>query len=575
MKSRRGIALISCLMLLTILLMMVGASTIRFFGERTLGIGSQSWLAAHYAAQAGLAVALSELSQNPAWATNTSANLHQGSSYEIQFGAGASVNNLANDSPTTGPRGPGTVRGNSAYLVIQGKHGLSTRRLEAVVVKGMPGLVSRSAIRASGNITLSGSITINGVLSITNASIIPADLVSNSAANEAGVIRWLGGGTANIDGAVRSVTNTSGAIAFTGGNISQGLHPGSPSQELPKPNIPNLVSSHSADAPVTLAAGTTSLGAGDHFHSGALNYEGDLILENGNLYVDGPLNVIGSIRGTGSLVVAGNTSLYGDAQVQSKEGEQVSLLSNGSVSLRGYDGSSKLRSLNISAATQLENALSQIEASLKTGDPSPYYNTGPIDYLSGNVRNAVSTLRGALASEPSSPQKDFLMARLDLLSTSSNTGLFDWPLGGDSGPGPRPQDPILDGFLADGKPRGGLFDAFHDRLNQRPHGQRVAIMNQMLQMIQGLNYQNPGTATFVGQVYSNGFIYTENDLTVMGSLQAVDNGSQSPAIAFGATTIRPGELYLNNTTRVTYVESQAEALGSTTQSMAVLMVFEP
>jgi hypothetical protein len=574
-SGARGIALISCLLLMTILLMMVGASTTRFFGERSLAIGSQSWLAAHYAAQAGLSVALSELSQNPAWAGNVSATLSQGASYRIAFGPGASVNNLANDSPTDGPRGTGSVRARSVYLVIEGQHGLHQRRLEAVVVKGLPGMISRSAIRASGNITLAGSVTVNGVLSVSNASTIPADLISNSGANEAGLVRWLGGGAANIDGAVRTVSNATGAIDFSGGNISQGLRPGSPSQELPKPNIPSLVTSHSGDAPLSLSPGTTNLSAGNHFQSGPVNYVGDLVLNDSNLYIDGPLNISGSVRGTGTLVVSGKTSIYGDALVQSKEGQQVSLLSQGSVTLKGYNGSQKLRSLNITAATQLENTLGLVEAALKAGNPSPFYNGGPNDNLAADVRASVNTLRAALASEPSSPEKDFLTKRLDLLTTPSNGGLFDWPLGGDSGPGPRPQDPILDGFVSDGKPRAGLYDAFHDRLPQRPGAQQLAIMNQFLQLVQGLNFQSPGSAAFVGQVYSNGSIYTENDLTVVGSLQAVDNGSQSPSIAFGSTTVRPGELYLNNSTRVTYVESQAEALGSTTDSMSVLMVFEP
>lgn len=573
---RRGIAIITTLLMLTIMLMMLMATLLHTFGESWLGRGAYSTSSAHYAAESGLALAMSRLASNSAFSTTTSGTLSNQSSYTIDFGPGKSVNNLASSAAANGPRGAGTVAPHSCYLVIYGRHGSRVRRLDAVVTPGLPRMSTHSAIRASGNITLMGNVQVDGVVSLEDGTPLSADLVSNSASNQTGVVRWVpNGGAANIDGAIRTVSSLGSSIQATGANVSQGLMPGSAARSLPHPNIQARVSAHSSDPVLTTSPGVTSLGAGNRYLAGDLNYVGDLELNDTNLYVNGSVNVTGAIRGKGSLFVVGNTSLHGDAQVQAAAGEQVSLLSHGSVTLQGYDGSDYLKSLDASAYSSLQSNLQILENSLRTGNASPYINGGTFDNLPVTaIRDSVNTLRTALSAEPASPRKDFLMKRLDLLSTSSNDGMFDWPLGGDSGPGVKPQDAILDAFLADGKVHGGVFDAFNDRLLQRPVSQQVAIMNRMLQLFGSLDYRSPGSASFVGQVYSNGYVFTQNDLNVLGSLQTLDDGTQLAGTPDGSTTVRPGELFLSNTTRVRFVQSQSDAFGSSAGTMDLKMVFE-
>ncbi|MBX3172572.1 MAG: hypothetical protein KF760_34535 [Candidatus Eremiobacteraeota bacterium] len=574
-RHTRGIALITTLLLLTIMTMMLSSSIIRTFGESILGRGNSSMTSAQYAAESGLSLAMSRLAVNHAFASNITGTMSNGATYLVDFGPGASVNNLGADTAQSGPRGPGTVAARSAYLVVYGRHGERVRRIEAVVKEGLPRLPLRSAILASGNITLVGDVQIGGVTSLEDATPVSADLVSNSASNQAGQIQWIAsGGSANIDGSIRTVSTSGSSIQATGANVSQGLKPGSNSQEMPHPDILGRISSHSSATALVTTPGLTVVSSGDHYHSGNLNYNGDLELDQSNLYVNGSVNVTGSIKGTGSLFVAGNTTLHGDAAMQAAAGQQVSLLSHGSVSLQGYDGSEYMASLDPAATTVLQTSLSLLQTGLASGDPSPYFNNGIYDTVPADIRASVTSLRSALAAEPASPRKDFLNKRLDLLSNSSNSGMFDWPLGGDSGPGVKPQDAVLDAFLADGKSHGGLFDAFNDRLCQRPASEKVAIMNRMNQMLGGLNYKSPGSAVFVGQVYTNGFVYAENDMNILGSLQAMDDSSQLPSMPDGTTTVRPGELYLKKRTSVTFVQSQSEAVGSTVGTMALKMIIQ-
>lgn len=574
-RGKRGIALITTLLLLTIMMMMMGSSIIRTFGETILGRGASSMVSAQYAAESGLALAMSRLAANHAFASNISGTMSNGATYLVSFGPGGSVNNLGSDTAQSGPRGAGTVAGRSAYLVVYGRDGNRERRIEAVVKEGLPRLPLRSAILASGNITLVGDVQIGGVTSLEDATPVSADLVSNAGSNQAGQIQWIpSGGSANIDGSIRTVSTSGASIQATGANVSQGLKPGSNSQEIAHPDILGRVSSHSGSPALVMTPGVTVVGGGDHYHSGNLNYNGDLELNTGNLYVNGSVNVTGSIKGTGSLFVAGNTTLHGDAAMQTAAGQQVSLLSHGSVSLQGYDGSEYMASLDPTATSVLQSRLSLLQAGLASGDPTPYINNGIYDMVPADIRTSVASLRSALAAEPASPRKDFLNKRLDLLSNSSNSGMFDWPLGGDSGPGIKPQDAVLDSFLADGKSHGGLFDAFNDRLCQRPASEKVAIMNRMQQMLGGLNYKSPGSAVFVGQVYTNGFVYAENDMSVLGSLQAMDDSSQVPFMPDGTTTVRPGELYLKKRTSVTFVQSQSDGIGSTVGTMALRMIIQ-
>lgn len=66
---------------------------------------------------------------------------------------------------------------------------------------------------------------------------------------------------------------------------------------------------------------------------GTVTINGDLNLDNCLLYVTNGLNVVGGIRGTGAVIVKGNTKVEGGASVTSTD--NVSLLSRGDVQLLG------------------------------------------------------------------------------------------------------------------------------------------------------------------------------------------------------------------------------------------------
>ena len=65
---------------------------------------------------------------------------------------------------------------------------------------------------------------------------------------------------------------------------------------------------------------------------------GDLVLDNGRVYIDGNLTVIGSIKGNGAVYVSGNTTFSGDSSITAGE-DGVVVYSQGNISLRGFDGS--------------------------------------------------------------------------------------------------------------------------------------------------------------------------------------------------------------------------------------------
>lgn len=573
MERRRGIALVSTLLMLTVLLMLLLGAITRTFGEDTFTHTSRAQQDATYAAETALALTMSHLEQTPAYASSFSGTLPNGSSYSVDFGTGASVNNLNGATAADGPRGIGSVAPRSAFLVIQGKQGKEVRRLQAVVVRGLPVPPMHTAIRASGNITLNGNVDINGLKSLTDTTPVMADLVSNSAGNETGTVRWIANsGHANIDGAIRTVSSLATSIQASGANVTKGMQPGSaPQTAAPIDIVGKVAAASSTAAPVTLTAGQTTL-SGNRFNNGDLVYEGDLVLNDANLYVQGNLKVTGTVKGSGSVFVTGNTSFFGDADLRSGSEKQVSLMSHGSVTLRGYDGSAYIEALAPVAYGALKSNLSHVQDKLAAKDPSLYFSSGPEDnYQAVGIRGAVDAVRLKLALEPDSTRKEWLSQRLDVLHTSDNKGVFDWPGAGSGSPGHTWQDDILDTFLSTGKTQGGLWDAFNDRLPLRPAGERLTVLNRITNVVTSLDYNKPGTAYFNGQVYTNGFVYADSDLTIIGSLQALADGSQSPSQPDGSTTVRPGELYLKNTT-VTFVDDEAVSTGSTLGTMALKLL---
>lgn len=138
--------------------------------------------------------------------------------------------------------------------------------VETTASEGLPRMPLRSAIPASGNITLVGDVQVGGVTSLEDANAVSADPVSNGSSNQAGKVQWIrAGGSADIFGSIRTVSTSGASIQATGANVSNGLKPGSNSQEMPHPDIVGRIVSHSADAALVTTPGVTVVGTGNHY----------------------------------------------------------------------------------------------------------------------------------------------------------------------------------------------------------------------------------------------------------------------------------------------------------------------
>ncbi|MHB2019086.1 MAG: hypothetical protein ACYCW6_19225, partial [Candidatus Xenobia bacterium] len=84
--------------------------------------------------------------------------------------------------------------------------------------------------------------------------------------------------------------------------------------------------------------------------SGIYKYVGDLTmsdlqLKQGVLYVQGALTVNHQMTGQGVVVVTGTTTIAGDVTMQAANGDQIALVSQGSVKLLGHGGADTFRGL--------------------------------------------------------------------------------------------------------------------------------------------------------------------------------------------------------------------------------------
>ena len=71
--------------------------------------------------------------------------------------------------------------------------------------------------------------------------------------------------------------------------------------------------------------------------------------------------------------------------------------------------------------------------------------------------------------------------------------------------------------------------------------------------LDGINYNKLGTSYFQGLVYTNGAVHASNEVDIRGAV-VVDNDGTQPPLVVGADTLQPGDLYLLNNSRLTYVE---------------------
>ncbi len=575
---RRGIALVSTLLLASVLLVMVMGMVTLARHQSFRAVDHANRLAALYVAESGLAATLDQLSQSSSWVDGFQSEPTVGGRgiFTVTFNTTGSnfqptdsVNNLDSDVAVDGPRGPVPPR--SALVVVVGRAGGNERIVEAVVARGMT-VSTPGPLASNDTIRLQGSLEVSGIESLESRNAVEAGIHSNRASGPGATIQWqplLAGDRANVSGKVSSVDPAGSAIDF-GSNPAlyntAGFEPGADRRAMPNLDIPATVAQNRTASGVTLTAGTTTLGAGKHYISG-LSYTGDLVLQNGaELYVEGDFDVNGAVRGEGSIYVSGSTRLRGDTAINGQQ--KMALLSEGDVSLEGYNGTAYLESIPGAAPIlgDINGILDRIVYHLDNPtdvSTGPYLATKVYASLFGNGQildnlkhhlgntsamamapvealpwkydsnmefNRIGTLVTLLESQPDSEAKAFLTEKLvgyrefannengrTLLQKQANVQAFV-----DTGLLlPYAMEEVTDLWGAGQLPVGFDMNKAH-----------ALIRNH----IAAVSYDKLGNSYFQGLVYSNGNITASNQISVVGAM------------------VCNGQLTLGNGTSVVFVE---------------------
>lgn len=622
---RRGIALIITLLFSGILVMLLSATLIGVHGGSIFSQDYYGKTAAFYAAESGLAVLQSRLEANPDYDTTTrnEPTTFGTGSFSIKFGPNDCVNNINGTEPVDGPRGP--VMPGSVYVRIEGQAQSHREVIECVLGRNEDDLVS-AAVVASGKIHLDGNVKISGRLSNDQTATVPADVISNYSEES-----WSGnpplfydqgvGETASIHGTVRSASPNPNAIARDLANAaSESLTNQAP---IPVDNV-DIRGEIAAKAGNPAPPVTTGTLTGDYHTVGNHTMTGDMVLDNGRVYIDGDLTVIGSIRGNGAVYVAGDTTFSGDSQISAAE-DGVVLYSQGNVSLRGFDGSQYMDAITAAGSSDemldwahtkknfellneyLSNPGDPANFSVGSQDPDRFWasRVGIVtSYLANRMNNAAAvhpyyTLGGrdnllynmlqVINRQPDSPAKRFMQQKFETLR---NGRYSSWP-SGQNLPGvlgisyqtteAEVEGKVLD-FLENGRPGDGLFHSLAWIKTSRAEGdpnQYQGLSNAQIDQavvkmgayLSNYDYDQLGSSYFQGRLYTRGAIYAANEVTIVGSVAAVADPNtadrQPDFVPVSGVRLRPGDLYLASGTSVTFLQDLRPGYNSGGPSVGV------
>ncbi len=496
-------------------------------------------------------------------------------------------------TPADGPQGAGSVAPGTAHLIVVAQVGVARRTLEVVVAVG--GAVSVDApLIASRKIYLKGDVKVDGVKALDDPTPVEASIHSTFVDAGDGLITWESevGDVAEVTGKVSSAGTSANAIDFFSGmgtvNVAGGLESGAPPQPFPSIDIEARVDAASSNpSPATSLVGNVAIPNGQYYQSGDLVVNGDLLLEGGELFVEGSLTVNGAITGEGSVYVKGKSVFSGDASILATVGQNVALWSHGSVTLQGFSGSEYLDNLAQADPSgagvwwpDARQTLADLQGLYNNGSPtSAYVGNGvhkeTVDdmrrVLGGTQRgtgatyqdrafNAIGLLRAAVDNQPQSAARDFVAKKLYDIELMHHSGGYD--LDGNALPGGATG--TIQAWLSGNPNGGGIVDAVVDR-------GYLALMPEIQAITNSIDYDKLGSSYFRGVVYTNGYLYATNDVTVLGSVLAKDDGSQTGETIDGKD-LQPGDIYLANGVRLTYVESMFKDgnLGGGTGSLAVV-----
>ncbi|MEW6279275.1 MAG: pilus assembly PilX N-terminal domain-containing protein [Candidatus Eremiobacterota bacterium] len=577
MRSRKaGIALVTVLIMTSVLLMMVLALYISSRGGLFSTMNHQRRLKALYVAEAGLADTMEALEGAGFGPVGSlTGTLPDGGTWQVNFNDTGppytdmeSVNNLTVGGAAESYRGLNSVPPYSALVVVRARVGGVDRVLEAIVSRGTAPVNVTNAMQGTGNVLMIGDVAVDGIKALNDNTPVPGRIHSNASSGVA--IKWddqAGTATANITGSVSASGSSTIdlASATPGGGIQTGQAPAPfPAVDV----VGTIASNSSAPAPVLNMTGTTTLAAGDYYYNGDMNLTGgDLSLNGANLYVTGDLTVNGSISGDGSVYAGGQTTLMGDANVNGMRDQNVALFSHGSVTLQGFDGTAWLEA-NAATDPTLASYYNQTQTTLQA--MQTLMNSNPTSALvsGGAAYNQLELYRRTLgqfdgAAWSGVPNQDLFYLMQQHLATNygSSTGrdfliqkfdslnrLYDGRKSNNFEPGCPGS---IATWVSDWQNNtyavyGGWMDGIGD-------GGYTAEMNEVINITNAIDYDKLGSSYFQGLVYTNGYLYADNEVGVLGAV--IVNGDPTlPTNIINGNTVKPGDIYLGNGTQVTFVE---------------------
>ncbi|MGE0494902.1 MAG: hypothetical protein AB7S38_37175 [Vulcanimicrobiota bacterium] len=603
--DRRGFALVSLLLMLVVLVMMVTALLGRNRAGAWLAVHNEKTACATLVAEAGLADVLANIRITPGYNTDIVARpmLNGQGTYTVRFGTGQSINNLGGGTPVDGVP-PGKAR----IIVDSDVFGLH-RRLEGWISRP-PVVALDQAMYSSGRIRMQGDLKVSGVKSFGDATQVPASVFSADGRDQSNLVTWQPdptfGGELYVDGAIKSSSPNANAIQLTSptpGQPTDGTLINQAAPGLVDPDIVGAVDRHAGATAPTLTPGVTVLGPGDYYVSGDLDYSGDIILDGANLYVENNVLLNGSVQGKGSVYVKGETHLKGSTQVTAGDDNHVALLSHGDVDLSGFDGSKYLRDQaalvgndpnGVPYSQHIDNfrnwnasQLDILNDPAKFGDPvyfgtedAMFSNTNDVlghdigdgykgmpPTMTGNYSNPTRHMRELVDGGPPGPTRDFLLEKLTLLRDPADKfkGLYAihsdiYTLTGDA------VGHVL-AFLDHGALE-GITDASNDVFPLLTPSQQAQVAEGLRATLAGLDFDHPGTAYFSGLVYTNGSVRASGEVTIVGALMAIDDGSQPQDP--NPSNPQPGDIILEKSSTVVFVEELARNAGYSTAEYGVI-----
>lgn len=577
---RRGIALITTLMMTGLLALMITSVVRAVHGGTSITKNYHDQVAALYVAEAGLADVMSRLEIDGTWVDgfNKERMPHRPGTYTVRFNTSGtdfepwhSVNNIAGLTAADGPRGPGSVAPGTAYVVVVARVGAVDRQLEAFL--NSTGVINvEYPLMTSRTIDLRGEVEITGLKNLRSYERVAAGIHSNGRGHDGEpTIKWRKrhwGDEALITGKVSAVHSGSDAIDF--GNDPDDYDVGAFEDNAARRAFPQLgniefavAQKSSAAPPVLEPGGTTSLAAGEFYSGGTLDVQGDLVLNGSDLYIDGDLNVNGGISGSGAVWVSGTVNFKGDSTLRSSG--KAALMSRKGVNLIGFDGNEYMEDFadsdpEVEALWEAtRTALGTLQDEMESGEPETLVGSGgTLDLLARELGEHPENLPPI--DPPTTPEDvlvggDYLgklVERLEARSESSARDFMIDKLNGYRSFFSATEDTedadVAEQFDDDPWTRPGAFDAVID-------SGRADLIAPLLTQVSSVSYDKLGSSYFQGIIYTNGHVFAANNVTALGSIMADGRGNEpQPHPLNPSKELYPGELVMTGGANLTFIE---------------------